>query len=182
MCGHVTCLRQGSFAEVRVYRLGLFAVVSCLKKENYTVPTKGLALKLSMDPRICLNYLPGCFAAPVVAQTMVELEKQRFPQRTLTWSRRQTETRSERLSVFPGPADGHRPPGCCQVQDRRLPFSGLHQSSSPPRPSILSAPEETPGPRPPVSYQSSEVGRRARGNPQGGTCTPREVKSLWRAN
>lgn len=62
---------QGSFAEVRVYRLGLFAVVSCLKKENYTVPTKGLSLRLNVDPRVCLNYLPGCFAAPVVAQTMV---------------------------------------------------------------------------------------------------------------
>lgn len=65
------CLRQGSFAEVRVYRLGLFAVVSCLKKENYTVPTKGLSLRPNMDPRVCLNYLPGCFATPVVAQTMV---------------------------------------------------------------------------------------------------------------
>lgn len=73
--GHVTCLHQGSFAEVRVYCLGLFAVVSCLKKENYTVPTKGLSLKLNMDPRICLNYLPGCFAAPVIAQTMVHLQK-----------------------------------------------------------------------------------------------------------
>ncbi|XP_029696768.1 death domain-containing protein 1 isoform X1 [Takifugu rubripes] len=62
----------GSFAEVRVYRLGLFAVVSCLKRENYTVPTKGLSLKLNMDPRICLNYLPGCFATPVIAQTMIQ--------------------------------------------------------------------------------------------------------------
>uniref|UniRef100_A0A671W8N9 Death domain containing 1 n=1 Tax=Sparus aurata TaxID=8175 RepID=A0A671W8N9_SPAAU len=53
--------QRGSFAEVRVYSLGLFAVVSCLKRENYTVPTKGLSLKLPMDPRICLNYLPGSF-------------------------------------------------------------------------------------------------------------------------
>lgn len=60
-----------------MYCLGLFAVVSCLKKENYTVPTKGLSLKLNMDPRICLNYLPGCFAAPVIAQTMVQLQKRR---------------------------------------------------------------------------------------------------------
>lgn len=72
------CLRQGLFAEVRVYRLGLLAVVSCLKKENYTVPTKGLSLKLNMDPRICLNYLAGCFAAPVIAQVMVQLQKYRF--------------------------------------------------------------------------------------------------------
>ncbi|XP_068444410.1 death domain-containing protein 1 [Clinocottus analis] len=64
--------QRGSFAEVRVYFLGLFAVVSCLKKENYTVPTKGLSLKLPMDQRICLNYPPGCFTAPVMAQTTIQ--------------------------------------------------------------------------------------------------------------
>ncbi|KAI3376382.1 hypothetical protein L3Q82_016863, partial [Scortum barcoo] len=64
--------QRGSFAEVRVYSLGLFAVISCLKRENYTVPTKGLSLKLPMDPRICLNYLPGSFTAPVMAQTMIQ--------------------------------------------------------------------------------------------------------------
>ncbi|XP_031145827.1 death domain-containing protein 1 isoform X2 [Sander lucioperca] len=64
--------QRSSFAEVRVYSLGLFAVVSCLKRENYTVPTKGLSLKLPMDPRICLNYLPGSFTAPVMAQTMIQ--------------------------------------------------------------------------------------------------------------
>ncbi|XP_033507944.1 death domain-containing protein 1 [Epinephelus lanceolatus] len=64
--------QRGSFAEVRVYSLGLFAVVSCLKRENYTVPTKGLSLKLHMDPRICLNYLPGSFTAPVMAQIMIQ--------------------------------------------------------------------------------------------------------------
>uniref|UniRef100_A0A3B3Z6E6 Death domain-containing protein n=1 Tax=Periophthalmus magnuspinnatus TaxID=409849 RepID=A0A3B3Z6E6_9GOBI len=60
--------QRGSFAEVKVYSLGLFAVVSCLKRENYTVPRKGFSLKLSMDSRICLNYLPGSFTAPVMAQ------------------------------------------------------------------------------------------------------------------
>ncbi|XP_039997492.1 death domain-containing protein 1 [Xiphias gladius] len=64
--------QRGSFAEVRVYSLGLFAVVSCLKRENYTVPRRGLSLKLPMDPRICLNYLPGAFTAPVMAQTMIQ--------------------------------------------------------------------------------------------------------------
>ncbi|XP_045920508.1 death domain-containing protein 1 isoform X2 [Micropterus dolomieu] len=64
--------QRGSFAEVRVYSLGLFAVVSCLKRENYTVPTRGLSLKLPMDPRICLNYLPGSFTAPVMAQIMIQ--------------------------------------------------------------------------------------------------------------
>ncbi|XP_076581640.1 death domain-containing protein 1 [Chaetodon auriga] len=64
--------QRGSLAEVRVYSLGLFAVVSCLKRENYTVPTKGLSLKLPMDPRICLNYLPGSFTGPLMAQTMLQ--------------------------------------------------------------------------------------------------------------
>ncbi|XP_034425085.1 death domain-containing protein 1 isoform X1 [Hippoglossus hippoglossus] len=64
--------QRGSFAEVRVYALGLFAVVSCLKRENYTVPRRGLSLKLSMDPRVCLSYLPGAFAAPVMAQTTIQ--------------------------------------------------------------------------------------------------------------
>ncbi|XP_074480227.1 death domain-containing protein 1 [Sebastes fasciatus] len=64
--------QRGSFAEVKVYSLGLFAVVSCLKRENYTVPAKGLSLKLPMDPRLCLNYLPGSFTAPVMAQTMIQ--------------------------------------------------------------------------------------------------------------
>lgn len=62
---------QGSFAEAKVYSLGLFAVVSCLKKENFTVPTRGLSLKLTADPRVCLSYLPGSFSAPVMAQTVV---------------------------------------------------------------------------------------------------------------
>ncbi|XP_071316042.1 death domain-containing protein 1 [Trachinotus anak] len=64
--------QRGSFAEVRVYSLGLFAVVSCLKRENYTIPKRGLSLKLPMDPRICLNYLPGAFTSPVMAQTMIQ--------------------------------------------------------------------------------------------------------------
>ncbi|XP_058479763.1 death domain-containing protein 1 isoform X1 [Solea solea] len=64
--------QRGSFAEVRVYSLGLFAVVSCLKKENYTIPRRGLSLKLSMDHRVCLNYPPGAFTVPVMAQTMIQ--------------------------------------------------------------------------------------------------------------
>ncbi|XP_062422311.1 death domain-containing protein 1 [Pungitius pungitius] len=64
--------QRGSFAEVKVYSLGLFAVVSCLKKENFTVPTKGVSLKLTADHRICLNYPPGSFAAPVMAQTVIQ--------------------------------------------------------------------------------------------------------------
>ncbi|XP_056225254.1 death domain-containing protein 1 isoform X2 [Seriola aureovittata] len=64
--------QRGSFAEVKVYSLGFFAVVSCLKRENYTVPSRGLSLKLPMDQRICLNYLPGAFTAPVMAQVMIQ--------------------------------------------------------------------------------------------------------------
>uniref|UniRef100_A0A3Q2QSW3 Death domain containing 1 n=1 Tax=Fundulus heteroclitus TaxID=8078 RepID=A0A3Q2QSW3_FUNHE len=64
--------QKGCFAEVRVYSLGVFAVVSCLKRETYSVPKRGLTLKIPMDPRICLNYLPGSFTAPVMAQTMVQ--------------------------------------------------------------------------------------------------------------
>ncbi|KAM7366315.1 hypothetical protein PAMP_015764 [Pampus punctatissimus] len=64
--------QRGSFAEVRVYSLGLFAVVSCLKRESYTVPRRGLSHKLPMDPRICLNYLPGSFSAPIMAQSMIQ--------------------------------------------------------------------------------------------------------------
>uniref|UniRef100_A0A3Q1H711 Death domain containing 1 n=1 Tax=Anabas testudineus TaxID=64144 RepID=A0A3Q1H711_ANATE len=64
--------QRGTFAEVKVYSLGLFAVVSCLKRENYTIPRRGLSLKLSVDPRISLSYLPGSFTAPVIAQTMVQ--------------------------------------------------------------------------------------------------------------
>ncbi|XP_028329832.1 death domain-containing protein 1 [Gouania willdenowi] len=64
--------RKGSFAQVKVYTFGLFAVVSCLRKESYTVPKRGLSHKLVMDPRICLKYLSGSFTAPVIAQTMIQ--------------------------------------------------------------------------------------------------------------
>ncbi|XP_067827613.1 death domain-containing protein 1 [Heptranchias perlo] len=63
---------KGSCAEVKIYKLGIFSVVSCLRKETFTVPRKGLALKLSMDSRITLNYLPGSFTAPVVVQSKVQ--------------------------------------------------------------------------------------------------------------
>ncbi|XP_076017528.1 death domain-containing protein 1 [Genypterus blacodes] len=64
--------QRGSFAEVRVYSLGLFAVVSCLRRESYTVPRRGLSIKLPMDPRICLSYLPASFTAPVMAQCTIQ--------------------------------------------------------------------------------------------------------------
>ncbi|CAN2388521.1 Death domain-containing protein 1 [Pristimantis euphronides] len=63
---------KGSFAEVKVYKLGTFSVVSCLKKENFTVLKKGLSLKLSVDARISLNYPPGCFSSSVIVQFKVQ--------------------------------------------------------------------------------------------------------------
>uniref|UniRef100_A0A671L091 Death domain containing 1 n=1 Tax=Sinocyclocheilus anshuiensis TaxID=1608454 RepID=A0A671L091_9TELE len=64
--------QRGSFAVVRVYTLGVFAVLSRLRTESFTVPKTGLSLKLSLDSRICLDYLPGSFAAPVLAQVTVQ--------------------------------------------------------------------------------------------------------------
>lgn len=54
-----------------MYTLGVFAVVSRLKRDRYTVPAKGLQHKLPMDTRVCLEYLPRSFSAPVVVQAMV---------------------------------------------------------------------------------------------------------------
>ncbi|CAL8241583.1 unnamed protein product [Merluccius merluccius] len=64
--------RKGPYAQVRVYSLGVFAVVSCLKRDSYTVPVKGVSHKLPMDPRVCLDYLPGSFSAPFMAQAMLQ--------------------------------------------------------------------------------------------------------------
>ncbi|XP_068078822.1 death domain-containing protein 1 isoform X1 [Danio rerio] len=64
--------QRGSFAVVRVYTLGVFAVLSRLRTESFTVSKAGLSLKLSVDSRICLDYLPGSFITPVVAQVMVQ--------------------------------------------------------------------------------------------------------------
>lgn len=65
---------QGSFAVVRVYSLGVFAVLSHLWTESFTVPKTGLSLKLSVDSRMCLDYLPGSFATLVIAQVTVNSE------------------------------------------------------------------------------------------------------------
>ncbi|CAM4528291.1 unnamed protein product [Leuciscus chuanchicus] len=64
--------QRGWFAVVRVYSLGVFAVLSRLRAESFTVPRTGLSHKLSVDSRICLDYLPGSFTAPVVAQVTVQ--------------------------------------------------------------------------------------------------------------
>ncbi|KAI5775634.1 DTHD1 [Gulo gulo luscus] len=63
---------KGTCAEVKVYKLGIFSVVSCLKKESFTVTKKGLTLKPSMDSRVSLNYPPGVFSSPVLVQLKVQ--------------------------------------------------------------------------------------------------------------
>ncbi|XP_051914181.1 LOW QUALITY PROTEIN: death domain-containing protein 1 [Hippocampus zosterae] len=63
---------KGSFAEVKVYSLGLFAVVSCLKQEHFTDPRQGVSYKHPVDPRICFKYLPGLFTAPVMVQYTIQ--------------------------------------------------------------------------------------------------------------
>ncbi|XP_044537683.1 death domain-containing protein 1 [Gracilinanus agilis] len=63
---------KGTWAEVKVYKLGIFSVVSCLKKESFMVPKKGLSLKLSMDPRISLSYPSGVFTSSVLVQLKVQ--------------------------------------------------------------------------------------------------------------
>ncbi|XP_057582886.1 death domain-containing protein 1 [Hippopotamus amphibius kiboko] len=63
---------KGTCAEVKVYKLGIFSVVSCLKKESFTVTKKGLTLKPSMDSRISLNYPPGVFSSSVLVQLKVQ--------------------------------------------------------------------------------------------------------------
>ncbi|KAL7875906.1 hypothetical protein AOLI_G00108690 [Acnodon oligacanthus] len=63
---------RDSFAVVRVYNLGVFAVMSRLQSETFTIPKRGLSVKLSVDSRICLDYLPGSFNTPVVVQALVQ--------------------------------------------------------------------------------------------------------------
>lgn len=70
---------QGTCAEVKVYKLGIFSVVSCLKKESFTVTKKGLTLKPSMDSRISLHYPPGVFSSPVLVQLKVNINNQWLP-------------------------------------------------------------------------------------------------------
>ncbi|XP_030048475.1 death domain-containing protein 1 [Microcaecilia unicolor] len=64
--------QKGSFAEVKVYKLGIFSVVSSLKKESFTIPKKGVEVKLSMDPRISLFFPPGCFGSSLIVQLKVQ--------------------------------------------------------------------------------------------------------------
>ncbi|NXY70138.1 DTHD1 protein, partial [Glareola pratincola] len=61
-----------NFAEVKIYQLGVFSVVSCLKKETFTVPNIGLLQKLSVDSRISFYYPPETFSSPAPMQLKVQ--------------------------------------------------------------------------------------------------------------
>ncbi|KAM6400676.1 LOW QUALITY PROTEIN: death domain-containing protein 1 [Pluvialis apricaria] len=61
-----------NFAEVKIFQLGVFSVLSCLKKEKFTVPKAGLSQKLSVDSRISFYYPPETFSAPAPMQLKVQ--------------------------------------------------------------------------------------------------------------
>ncbi|KAM9294936.1 LOW QUALITY PROTEIN: death domain-containing protein 1 [Morus bassanus] len=61
-----------TFAEVKIYQLGVFSVLSCLKKETFTVPKVGLSQKLSVDSRISFYYPPETFSSPAPMQLKVQ--------------------------------------------------------------------------------------------------------------
>ncbi|KFO80393.1 Death domain-containing protein 1, partial [Cuculus canorus] len=63
---------EETFAEVKIYQLGVFSVLSCLKKETFTVPKTGLSQKLSMDSRISFYYHPETFSSPAPMQLKVQ--------------------------------------------------------------------------------------------------------------
>ncbi|XP_048220426.1 death domain-containing protein 1 [Perognathus longimembris pacificus] len=63
---------KGSCAAVKAYKLGMFSVMSCLKKESFTVTKKGFTLKSSLDSRISLSYPAGVFSSPVLVQLKIQ--------------------------------------------------------------------------------------------------------------
>ncbi|XP_027298187.1 death domain-containing protein 1 [Cricetulus griseus] len=63
---------KGTCAAVNVYKLGMFSVVSCLKKQSFTVTKKGLTLKSSVDARVSFSYPAGVFSSPVLVQLKIQ--------------------------------------------------------------------------------------------------------------
>ncbi|NXL99071.1 DTHD1 protein, partial [Tyrannus savana] len=61
-----------SFAEVKIYHLGVLSVLSCLKKETFTVPKVGLSQKLSMDSRVSFCYSPEAFSSPAPMELKIQ--------------------------------------------------------------------------------------------------------------
>uniref|UniRef100_A0A8C3E4N9 Uncharacterized protein n=1 Tax=Corvus moneduloides TaxID=1196302 RepID=A0A8C3E4N9_CORMO len=60
------------FVEVKIHHLGVFSVLSCLKKETFTVPKVGLLQKLSVDSRISFCYHPEAFSSPAPMQLKIQ--------------------------------------------------------------------------------------------------------------
>ncbi|NXK76752.1 DTHD1 protein, partial [Amazona guildingii] len=61
-----------TFAEVKIYQLGVFSVLSCLKKETFIVPKEGLSQKLNVDSRISFCYHPETFSSPATIQLKIQ--------------------------------------------------------------------------------------------------------------
>ncbi|KFV52869.1 Death domain-containing protein 1, partial [Gavia stellata] len=61
-----------TFVEVQIYQLGVFSVLSCLRKQTFTVPNIGLSQKLSVDSRISFYYPPETFSSPAPMQLKVQ--------------------------------------------------------------------------------------------------------------
>ncbi|XP_053433809.1 death domain-containing protein 1 [Nycticebus coucang] len=68
----VTGSSKGNYAAVKIYKLGIFSVVSCLKKESFIVTKKGLTFKSNVDSRISFSYSPGVFGSPVLIQLKIQ--------------------------------------------------------------------------------------------------------------
>ncbi|KAM4781734.1 LOW QUALITY PROTEIN: death domain-containing protein 1 [Cyanocitta cristata] len=63
------------FVEVKIHHLGVSSVLSCLKKETFTVPKVGLLQKLSVDSRISFSSLfchPEAFSSPAPMQLKIQ--------------------------------------------------------------------------------------------------------------
>ncbi|XP_050006208.1 death domain-containing protein 1 isoform X1 [Alexandromys fortis] len=63
---------KGACAAVNIYKLGMFSVVSCLKKQSFTVTKKGLTLKSTVDARVSFSYPAGVFSSPVLVQLKIQ--------------------------------------------------------------------------------------------------------------
>ncbi|KAL1789452.1 death domain-containing protein 1 [Sigmodon hispidus] len=63
---------EGTCAAVNVYKLGMFSVVSCLKKQSFTVTKHGLNVKSCVDTRISFSYPAGVFSSPVLVQLKIQ--------------------------------------------------------------------------------------------------------------
>ncbi|XP_063165861.1 death domain-containing protein 1 [Candoia aspera] len=89
--------QKGTAAMVKTCQLGIFSVVSCLKKETLTIPRKGLSRKLNMDPRISFCYPPSTFSSRVT----VHLKVQPVDQSTLSMLKTRQDVYHSVVSTSP---------------------------------------------------------------------------------